>query len=192
MHHFFAYMARMKYIERWGLMRNTRQENIQEHSLQVAMIAHSLAIIKNKFFGGNLDENKIAVMAMYHEASEVITGDLATPIKYYNPEIKQAYKSLESLISKKLLNLLPEDLIPAYEPYFTAETGGEEWKIVKYADKICAYLKCLEETNSGNGEFKKAQKTIYEDIQNIKAPEVEYFMQTFVPSFWLTLDELEI
>lgn len=185
-------MARMKYIERWGLMRNTRQENIQEHSLQVAMIAHSLALIKNKFFGGNLDENKIAVMAMYHEASEVITGDLATPIKYYNPEIKQAYKSLESLISKKLLNLLPEELIPVYEPYFTAETGGEEWKIVKYADKICAYLKCVEETNSGNGEFKKAQKTIYEDIQNIKAPEVEYFMQTFVPSFWLTLDELEI
>lgn len=191
MSHFFAYLSRMKYIERWGLMRNTRNENIQEHSLQVAMISHSLAIIKNKYFNGEVDPEKAAVFGMFHEVSEVITGDLPTPIKYFNPDIKKAYKDIEEVASAKLLKMLPNDLKEEYRTLLFKDDRYEKvWKIVKAADKICAYLKCIEELKAGNQEFAKAKKTLESEIEKLKMPEVEYFMKTFVPSFSLTLDEL--
>ena len=191
MSHFFAYLSRMKYIMRWGLMRNTQAENIQEHSLQVAMIAHALAIIRNKLFGGNLNCERIMALAVYHEVSEVITGDMATPIKYFNPEIKNAYKNIEEIASRKLLQMLPDELKEDYEPFLIHKSDeSNEWNIVKAADKISAYLKCLEELKAGNQEFCKAEKSLKREIENMKLPEVEYFMKVFVPSFLLTLDEL--
>lgn len=181
----------MKYIKRWGLMRNTREENIQEHSLQVAMIAHGLAVIKNRCFNGNTDPLKVLLLAVYHEASEVITGDLATPIKYFNPEIKTAYKAIEAVANQRLFSMLPEELKAEYSPVFfpTAE-DDEHWQLVKAADKICAYLKCIEELKAGNQEFIKAERSILRDIHSLNRPEVRYFMERFVPSFGLTLDEL--
>lgn len=190
MSHFFAYMARMKYIKRWSLMKNNGEENIQEHSLQTAMIAHCLAVVSNKFYGGKVDENKVALLAMYHEAAEVITGDLPTPIKYYDPDIKRAYKNIEAAAEKRLLSTLPDELKQVYEPLISRDIDSAEYKIVKYADKICAYLKCLEELRGGNAEFTQAARTIKADIESIGAPEVKYFMEKFVPSFELTLDEM--
>lgn len=182
----------MKYIQRWGLMRNTRAENIQEHSLQVAMVAHGLAVIKNKFFGGALNPERVLTLAVFHELSEVITGDLATPIKYFNPEIRNAYKHLEQVANERLLNMLPAELQPEYRPIFAAPDPRDatHWQVVKAADKICAYLKCLEELKAGNQEFIKAKKVIREQIAALKLPEVDYFMEQFAPSFELTLDEL--
>ncbi len=190
MYHFFGYMARMKHIKRWGLMRNTRDENIQEHSLQAAMIAHALAEIKNKLFGGNVDAARVMALAVYHEAGEVITGDLATPIKYFNPEIKSAYKRIERVAEDKLIGMLPEALRDVFEPLIHQRDDGEAHAIIKAADKICAYLKCVEELSAGNSEFAKAKKTLQKTIGDMKRPEVDYFMKTFVPSFELTLDEL--
>ncbi|NLO81468.1 MAG: 5'-deoxynucleotidase [Clostridiales bacterium] len=191
MSHFFAYLSRMKFIQRWGLMRNTCQENIQEHSLQAAMIAHGLAIIKNKLFGGNVNPERVLALAVYHEASEVITGDLATPIKYFNPEISNAYKEIERVAANKLLDMLPDVLRDEYTGlFFIDEADTEHWRIVKSADKICAYLKCLEEIKAGNQEFSKAMKSIKRQIDQMDAPEIKYFMEIFVPSFSLTLDEL--
>ena len=190
MNHFFAYMARMKYIKRWGLMKNTQEENIQEHSLQVAMIAHALAVIKNTLFGGCVDENRIAVIAMYHEASEVLTGDLPTPIKYYNADIKDSYKKIEAVAEEQIFSMLPQELQPAYQPYLLQEIDGDERRIVKAADKICAYLKCVEETSAGNKEFEIAKKTLLASVTENAAPETIYFMEHFVPSFSLTLDEM--
>jgi 5'-deoxynucleotidase len=191
MSHFFAYLSRMKYINRWGLMRNTRVENIQEHSLQVAMIAHSLAVIRNKFFEGKVNPERVAALAVYHEASEVITGDLATPIKYFNPEIKRAYKDIEKVANQKLLRMLPQELQEEYKAFLIQqEEDGEHWSIIKGADRICAYLKCIEEIKAGNGEFTKAMEAIRKDIEGMDRPEVRYFIEHFVPSFSLTLDEL--
>jgi len=190
MYHFFGYMARMKNIKRWGLMRNTRDENIQEHSLQTAMIAHALALIKNEMFGGSVDAERVMALAVYHEAGEVITGDLATPIKYFNPEINSAYKQIERVAEDKLLMMLPDELRGAFEPLVKQQNDGEAYSIVKAADKICAYLKCVEELSAGNTEFAKAQKTLKKTIDEMKRPEVDYFMKTFAPSFELTLDEL--
>lgn len=190
--HFHAYLSRMKYITRWGLMRNTYSENIQEHSLQVAVIAHMLCIIKNKMFGGTVNPDKIAVYAMYHDSNEIITGDLPTPIKYFNPEIKQAYKDIEATSKNKLLSMLPDEIKEEYEKIFFYEENSEEgWEIVKAADRISAYIKCIEEEKANNSEFKKAKLTIEVSIKKIKAPEVEYFLKYFIPSFSLTLDELE-
>lgn len=191
MSHFFAYLSRMKFIQRWGLMRNIRQENIQEHSLQVAIVAHCLAIIKNKFYMGDVDPERVAILAVFHEASEVITGDLATPIKYFNPEIKKAYRAIEHVANQKLYDMLPESLKDSYSGLlFVKDSDVEHWKIVKAADKICAYLKCVEELKAGNQEFSKAEKSIKADIHKLCQPEVEYFIEHFVPSFTLTLDEL--
>ncbi|MGI5849203.1 MAG: 5'-deoxynucleotidase [Christensenellales bacterium] len=191
MNHFFCYMARMKHIKRWGLMRNTREENIQEHSLQAAMIAHALAIIKNTLYGGHVDAAHVMALAVYHEVGEVITGDLATPIKYFNPEIKKAYKQIERVAEQKLIAMLPKALQGEYEKLIPRrEDDAEAYAIVKAADKICAYLKCVEEMSAGNMEFEKAQKKIFDAIGKLKRPEVDYFMETFVPSFSLTLDEL--
>ncbi len=191
MSHFFSYMARMKHIKRWGLMRNTREENIQEHSLQTAMIAHALAVIKNKLYGGAVDEKKVMATAVYHEAGEVITGDLATPIKYFSPEIKTAYKEIENIAEKKLVAMLPIKLRAEYEQLIlNREDDAEVFAIVKAADKICAYLKCVEELSAGNTEFAKAKNAITKAIDAMDMPEVKYFMKTFVPSFSLTIDEL--
>lgn len=191
MSHFFAYLSRMKHIKRWGLMRNTQEENIQEHSLQTAMIAHALAVIKNRLFNGSVNPERIMAYAVYHEAGEVITGDLATPIKYFNPEINRAYKEIERVAVKKLLSLLPEELKGEYEGLLELQSAdADEHAIVKAADKICAYLKCMEELKAGNGEFKKAKAAIEKELAGSKMEEVRYFMKEFAPSFNLTLDEL--
>ncbi|MCX7921661.1 MAG: 5'-deoxynucleotidase [Clostridia bacterium] len=191
-YHFFAFISRMKYISRWGLMRNTQPENIQEHSHQVAVIAHALAVIKNTVYGGQVDPNNVAVLAIFHDCNETITGDMPTPIKYYNPDIKQAYKKVEEISKNRLISMLPQELKEAYSPIlFHREEDKEAWKIVKVADRIAAYIKCIEEEKAGNNEFKKAGETIYKTLMQIQTPEVKYFMENFIPSFQLTLDELE-
>ena len=192
MYHFFAYMARMKQILRWGLMRNTRPENDQEHSLQAALIAHELATAHNLRHGGALNADHIAVLAMYHDAGEVITGDLATPIKHFNPEVHGAFEKMEQMAREKLLNMLPDDLSGAYAPIVCPDETTEEWRFVKAADKICAYLKCVEEIRSGNEEFCKARDAIGRDLARMgeTMPEVREFMEQFAGSFELTLDEL--
>ncbi len=190
MYKFFAFLNRMKYITRWSLMRSTVRENIMEHSQQVAVVAHALATISNTYFGGNLDANSIAVKALFHETSEVLTGDLPTPIKYFNPEIRDAYKALEHYSNEKLLKLLPAELCPVYNDIINDDDSVEH-KFVKYADKICAYIKCIDEVKMSNGEFFKAEKTIRAELDSIDCPEVKFFMQHFVDAFFMTLDELE-
>ena len=190
MYKFFAYLNRMKYINRWSLMRNTFTENIMEHSQQVAVIAHALASISNLYFGGNLDVNSIAVKALFHETSEVLTGDLPTPIKYFNPEIRDAYKALERYSNDQLLDLLPSDLSAIYDTIIN-DNDSIEHRFVKYADKIAAYIKCVDEVNIGNAEFRLAKETLYNEIVNFHSPEVDYFMDNFVEAFSLTLDELQ-
>ena len=190
MSHFFAYISKMKWIKRWGLMKNTAEENIMEHSWQVAVVAHGLATIKNDVFGGNVDAEHIAMLALYHETGEVITGDFATPVKYFNPEIKNAIGSLEHLAKEKIFSMLPSELQNSYEGLIFPEEKGEEYAIVKAADKICAYLKCVEELKWGNQEFSKAEKTIRGDLENMDREEVRYFLEHFLESFSLTLDEL--
>jgi 5'-deoxynucleotidase len=190
--HFFAYLSRMKFINRWGLMHNTYPENIQEHSLRVAVIAHALAIIRNRFFGGTLNPERTAVLALYHDASEVLTGDLPAPIKNFNPEIKRAYKAIEAAAGRKLLQMLPPELQADYRGLFAADDADREHReLVTAADKLCAYVKCLEEIGAGNPEFAKAEKALRASLDALALPEVRYFLDTFVPSFRLTLDELE-
>ena len=191
MYKFFFFLDRMKYIKRWSLMHSTTNENIMEHSQQVAVIAHALATISNVYFGGNLDANSIAVKALFHETSEVMTGDLPTPIKYFNPEIRDAYKSLEKLANERLLSLLPSQLSAEYAK-IVMDDVSEEHKFVKYADKICAYIKCVDEVKRGNAEFAKAKETIFKEINAFRSKEVDYFMGNFLPAFSLTLDELDV
>lgn len=189
--HFFAYLARLKYIQRWGLMRNTRSENSQEHSLQVAMIAHALAVIENRLFGGSLDPERTALLAVYHDAEEVITGDVPTPIKYFNPNIKGALKDIERVARERLLAMLPDELRADYDALFFHERSDDDaWRLVKQADRIAAYLKCLEEAKAGNLEFQRAEQSIKADLEADATPAMRYFLDTFVPSFELTLDEL--
>ena len=191
MSHFFAYLSKMKYIKRWGLMRNTLPENIQEHSLQVAMVAHGLAAIRNSKFGGSADPERAATLAIFHEVSEVITGDLATPIKNFNPEIKEVFGQIENVARDKLFIILPRELAKDYRSLFFPGTEDKEnWALVKAADKICAYIKCVEELKLGNMEFSKAKRVIETSLYDLHMPEVDYFMEVFIPSFELTLDEL--
>jgi 5'-deoxynucleotidase len=191
MSHFFAFLSRMKFIQRWGLKRNTMPENIQEHSLQVAMIAHGLAVIRNTYFAGELDAAKVALLAMYHEVAEIFTGDLPTPVKYFNPQIKDVYKGIESLAQEKMYNMLPNELKAAYRNLLVKQDEDTElWQVVKAADKISAYLKCVEELKVGNQEFAAAYKMIRQEIEEINLPEVKYFMKEFVPSFSLSLDDI--
>ncbi|MEM6804923.1 MAG: 5'-deoxynucleotidase [Bacteroidota bacterium] len=192
MSHFFAYLSRMRLIQRWGLMYNVHHENIQEHSLQVSMIAHILAIVKNELFEGKVNPDRVAVLAMYHDASEVITGDLPTPIKYFSPEIKKAYHEIEDIAHERLFSMLPEAIRKHYKSiFFSEEEDQEHWRLVKAADKISAYLKCLEELKQGNQEFSQAKSVLKRSIEEMAMPEVKYFMQTFTPSMRLTLDELD-
>lgn len=188
---FFAMMSRMKYIERWALMRNSQTENISEHSLEVAMIAHGLAVISNVRLQNNLDEKKAALIGMYHDCTEIITGDMPTPIKYYNEEIKEAFKEVEQVAAKRLLQMIPEDLRASYEDlFFPVEDDEYIWKLVKAADKISALIKCMEERNAGNREFMSAEKTLKQSIDDMGLKEVEIFFEVFMPSFNMTLDEL--
>lgn len=188
---FYAYMDRMKYIKRWQLMRSMREENIMEHSHQVTMIAHALVSIHNEVFGGHADVLKTVLYAVYHETSEVITGDLPTPIKYYNRNIHGAYKELEHSASEKIAQTLPDELRHEIAPYIHADEESEEYLLVKAADRLAAYIKCLEELRCGNAEFVKAKKSIEEDLHSRNMPEVEYFFEHFIDSLSLTLDELE-
>ena len=191
MKHFFAYLSRMRLIRRWGLMRNTYEENIQEHSLQVVIVAHGLAVIRNTHFGGTNNADRVAVLAAYHEAGEVFTGDLPTPIKYFNPEIKQAYVAIENFAKERLRGMLPVELQSTYQSLLFPTLDEQElWRIVKAADKICAYLKCVEELKTGNQEFAKAERAIRKELDQLNLPEVSFFMDTFAPSFGLALDEL--
>ena len=189
--HFFAHLSRLKLINRWPLMRNVRTENVSEHSLQVAMVAHALAVIKNQKFNGNLNVERIALMAMYHDASEVLTGDLPTPVKYYNAQIAFEYKKIEKIAQLKLIEMLPEELRDAYRPLLDEhQRSEEETAIVKQADALCAYLKCLEELSAGNHEFQLAKVRLEKTLSQRHSPEMDYFVEVFVPSFNLSLDEI--
>ena len=188
--HFFAYIARMRFIQRWALMRNTAPENVQEHSHQVAVLAHALAVIRNEKFGGQVDAGAVAVTALYHDASEILTGDMPTPIKYDNPAIRKAYKDVEAVAERKLVDFLPQDLRPAYRDIVTP-VDGEIEELVKAADKLSAHIKCLEELKAGNNEFREAAAQTRRALEEYDLPEVKYFMDTFLESFALTLDELK-
>ncbi len=190
MKHFFAYLSRMKLIQRWGLMRNIRPENDMEHALQAAIIAHGLAAVAVTRFARQVNPEHVMALAIYHDAGEVITGDLPTPVKYHNPFMRTEYKKLEELANHKLLTMLPKDLQPAYEPYLIHREDTYEWKLVKAVDRICAYIKCVEEEKAGNSEFLQAKASVLKSIQEIGLPEVQAFMAEFVPSFALSLDEL--
>ncbi|MBQ6815849.1 MAG: 5'-deoxynucleotidase [Clostridia bacterium] len=188
-YHFYAMLSRMKNIYRWGLMRNTKNENLSEHSLEVAFIAHALAIINNQKFGGNVSPEKAAVAAMFHDTSEIITGDMPTPIKYYNPQIKEVYKQIESVAEDKLISYLPDymqqDITKIYK-----ETGRDIKTLVKAADKISAYIKCLEEIKMGNSEFTVAAESTKNAVLALNCPEANVFLEDFIKSFSLCLDEL--
>ena len=192
MSHFFAYLSRMKFIRRWGLMHSTHPENIQEHSLQVALVAHALAVIRNQLYGGAIDAERLAILALYHDAHEVLTGDLPTPVKYFNPDIAASYRAIEAAAQQRLLGMLPEALRPAYAALFSpSESEPDYQELLEAADKLCAYLKCVEERAAGNPEFANAEQTLRARIEQFTLPEVRYFLATFVPSFSLTLDELQ-
>jgi len=180
----------MKHIYRWSLMRNVNQENIQEHSLQVAIIAHALALIKNLYYGGNVNPERVALLAMYHDCNETITGDLPTPVKYYNPEISRAYRDLELVSREKLLSMLPEELAAQYRPILFYDEESEEGRLVKAADRLCAYIKCIEEIKAGNGEFVKAKQAVHKRLMEMDSPELKHFMDHYIENFSLTLDEL--
>lgn len=189
-YNFYALIARMKYIDRWALMRNTERENIQEHSHQVAVLAHALAVIQNRYFGGQLDPGQVAVAALYHDATEIITGDMPTPIKYFNDTLRDSYKEVEAVAADRLLSMLPQELRGEYEPLLK-ERDPEIRAVVKAADKLSAYLKCVEELKAGNNEFRLAREQTWEALQDNPLPALQYFMEHFLPSFELTLDELQ-
>ena len=192
---FFATLSRLKYIDRWALMRNARQENLSEHSLEVAMIAHALCTIGNIRYGKNLNADRAALIGLYHDASEIITGDMPTPVKYYTSDLRRAYKEVEAVAEDQLLRMLPEDLRDAYSTVFF-ESGEENdaymRKLVKAADKFSALIKCMEERDAGNLEFRTAENATRESIERMsrELPEVKDFMIEFLPSYGNTLDEL--
>ena len=187
---FFAYISRMRYIGRWSLMRNSLPENIQEHSHMVAVIAHALGVIRRDVFLVPCDPNEAAAVALYHDASEILTGDLPTPIKYHSADIRGAYRQVEKIACDKLLATLPAELRPAYEPLLTGETQERLHDLVKAADKLSAYIKCIEERKAGNNEFLSAEKQTRALLEASPLPEVGYFLEHFIPAFELNLDEL--
>ena len=188
---FFAMASRMKYINRWALMRNEHGENLSEHSFEVAVIAHALAVIRNKRFGGNINGERAALLGLYHDMPETLTGDMPTPVKYYSEEVRLAYKTVEDTASKSLVAMLPEEFRDAFEPMLVQQEGDEElWKLVKAADKISALIKCIEEKKAGNSEFVKAAESTRNSIKKLSLPEAEIFVEEFLPAYELTLDEL--
>ncbi|MCK5812016.1 MAG: 5'-deoxynucleotidase [Clostridiales bacterium] len=186
---FFAFIHRMKYINRWGLMRNTRYDNLKEHSFDVASIALGIAKIGNLYYKKDYDCEKIVVASLFHDANETITGDMPTPIKYENEEITKAYKKLEYEAEKQILNMLPVDLKKEYEPYFKVDDKSKA--VIKAADKISAYIKCLEEQEAGNHDFSSAKNTLEKSLQKIELPEVKRFMNDYLPPYTMTLDQLK-
>lgn len=192
--HFFAQMARMKLIRRWPLMRAVQSENVQEHSLQVAMLAHALAVIKNRLFDGQINAEKAALLALYHDATEVLTGDMPTPVKYHNPDIAREFKKIEAAAAERLLAMLPAALQGDFRELIHADllhsAESAEQQLVKTADTLCAYLKCLEEESAGNREFRPAKQRLEDALTARMSPELSYFLDVFVPSFTLSLDEM--
>lgn len=189
---FYAVLSRMKYITRWALMRNTRSENICEHSQDVAVLAHALALLTNRRFGGQVDVGRCVLIALYHDAPEIFTGDLPTPVKYYNPAIRQAYQQVETVAADKLLSMLPEDLREEYTPLLKpGEEWGQEKRLVKAADKLAALIKCIEEEKQGNAEFASARVSTEAAIRAMGIPAADCFLEEFLPAYALTLDEQE-
>ena len=189
-YNFFAYLSRMRYIGRWSLMRNAMPENIQEHSHMVAVIAHALAIIRRDVMGVPCDPEEYAAVALYHDCSEILTGDLPTPIKYHSPEIMDAYRQVEQLACDKLLDTLPTELRGAFQPVLDGETAARCHDLVKAADKLSAYIKCIEERRAGNDDFLSAERSTRRTLESYRLLEVDYFLEHFIPAFELTLDEL--
>ncbi len=188
---FFAMVSRMKYINRWSLMRNEHSENLCEHSFEVAVIAHALAVIGNKRFNKNYNGERAAFLGLYHDTPETLTGDMPTPVKYYSEEVRNAYKTVEENACRSLVEMLPEEFREDFSAAFIPEKGDEElWKLVKAADKISALIKCIEEKKAGNSEFVKAAKGIRESIENLDSPETKVFIEEFLPAYEMTLDEL--
>lgn len=191
--HFFAVLSRMKHIRRWGLMRSTREENLCEHSFETAVLAHALAVLRNERFGGHVSPERAAALALFHDASEIFTGDLPTPVKYDNPVLRTSYAAVEAHARERLLSMLPPDLRPAYRPLI--EEGGEDGeelrRIVKAADKLSALIKCVEERRAGNTDFARAEQTLRRAVEALELPEADCFLKEFLPSYALTLDELE-
>lgn len=189
---FFAFLSRMRYISRWGLMRNTVPENIQEHSLDVAVIAHALAMIRNTYFDGTLDPSRAAMYGIFHDASEIFTGDMPTPVKHFNPDFKRSFHQLEDQARRKLLAMLPPELAREYEPLFFFDEQEEYVRLVKAADRIAALTKCIEEGKSGNLEFRRAEVEHFEQLSASCLPEVTYFLDKLLPGYRLSLDELNL
>jgi 5'-deoxynucleotidase len=190
MYNFFAFLNRMKYIQRWSLMKSTEAENISEHSQQVALIGHSLAVINNIIFNGDANPDRVCALAVFHEATEVITGDLPTPIKYFNMSLNSAYKELEQIAAEKLLSYLPKEFREYYSDFVQPDASSYEFQLVKAADKIAALIKCIDEIKAGNTEFRKAKTSIEKQIAKFNFPEVRYFLDNFLDAYYLTLDEL--
>lgn len=190
---FFAMLSRMKYIDRWGLMRNTRQENLCEHSFETAILAHALAVLRNARFAGHVNPERAAVLALFHDAPETLTGDLPTPVKYYNPEIRGAYRAVEDAAEQTLLSLLPADLQETYAPLLHGgnASDAELHRLVKAADKLSALIKCMEERRMGNAEFVKAEESLLKAVRDMHLPEVDCFLDEFLPAYSLTLDETQ-
>ena len=186
---FFAIISRMKYINRWGLMRSTITENISEHSLETAFIAHVLALYRNVRFGGRVDPERAALLAMYHDVTEIITGDLPTPVKYFNADIKAEYDKVEKMAEERMLSYLPEDLRGYYRPLFSkTDDDAELWTLVKAADKLSALIKCTEERQMGNSDFTEAEKSTLAAVREMHLPEAEEFLAEFLPAYTQTLD----
>ena len=189
-YHFFAFLSRMKLITRWGLMRNIQKEDLSQHSMETAMLAHALCVISNTYFGGCLNCERAAALALFHDCSEIITGDLPTPVKYYSRDIKSAYSEIEEAAKRRLLTMLPDEMRPVYEALFFKEEPDERLAVmVKAADKLSACIKCIEETKTGNSEFKEAGESIKKQLLDMKLPEVDFFIENFMESYSLSLDE---
>ncbi|NLL62960.1 MAG: 5'-deoxynucleotidase [Ruminococcaceae bacterium] len=190
---FYALISRMKYIDRWSLMRNTEKESLSQHSYEVAVIAHALAVISNKRLGTNYNVERVALIGLFHDSPEILTGDMPTPVKYYSSESREAFKKIENTATEKLLNMLPEDLRPEYERFFKPkEEDAELWKLNKAADKISALIKCVEEEKAGNNEFREAKAATLKAIKKMECKSAEIFLEEFLPSFELTLDQLKL
>ena len=190
---FYAMLSRMKYIKRWALMRNSEPENISEHSLEVSMLSHGLAMLGNRRLGKNLNADRCAVIGLFHDAGEILTGDMPTPIKYYNRQIQSVFHEIEDDASETLLSMLPEDMREDYRGlFFRQPEDAELWRIVKAADKLSALIKCIEEGKAGNREFDSAKKTLEQAVHALEVPEAELFLTEFLPAYYRTLDELSV
>lgn len=191
MSHFFAYISRLRWIRRWGLMRNAIEENVATHSWEVATLAHALAIIRNRYFGGQVNVDRIATAALYHDATEVITGDLPTPVKYHSKVMREAFGDIEHKAEAELLALLPEDLRADFAPYIReSRWSAEEQELIKAADRLSALLKCQAEIRAGNKEFEPAAGHILDKLEADGLPEVRYFLEIFAPGYQQPLDSL--